>query len=108
MVQCIIKPCLHVPAHPPSCPRLAQRPMAALGGHLGGVTALEYQHEDKLLAVARWVLLLLKLLLLLMMMMMLLMLMLMLMLLLAANACLASALTPEYSGCDTRACGPAL
>ena len=32
--------------------------MVALGGHLGGVTALEYQHEDKLLAVARWVLLL--------------------------------------------------
>ena len=25
-----------------------------LGGHLGGVTALEYQHEDKFLAVARW------------------------------------------------------
>ena len=27
-----------------------------LGGHLGGVTALEFQHEDKFLAVARWVL----------------------------------------------------
>ena len=33
-----------------------QLPPTELPGHLGGVTAVEYQHEDKFLAVARWVL----------------------------------------------------
>lgn len=35
-----------------SSPRV-QQPTVELGGHVGGVTALEYQHDDKFLAVAR-------------------------------------------------------
>lgn len=58
-------PCAHAPCHarqlysatlcaaPGS---LTQLPPTELPGHLGGVTAVEYQHEDKFLAVARWVL----------------------------------------------------
>ena len=40
--------------HPPRR-RGVQLPTAQLGGHLGGVAALEFQHEDALLAVARCV-----------------------------------------------------
>ena len=37
-----------------TCVLHLQAPPLELPGHLGGVTAVEFQHEDKFLAVARW------------------------------------------------------
>lgn len=45
---------LHIPGAHRTCLLHLQAPPLELPGHLGGVTAVEFQHEDKFLAVARW------------------------------------------------------
>jgi hypothetical protein len=47
-------PLLPCPIRPPPLPIRPQVSPARLGVHVGGVTALDFQHDDSFLAVARW------------------------------------------------------